>query len=221
MSSAAEEKYILEKKVVYRVNAEGKRQKIDDISIMTGAKGAILWFAVDKYINEAMEGSQSGIYFFEDKEKPLFFLPYEGAGTVADILFSPDGKQIVLDDGTWIVRQFILYDFKKTEKKASLRGMSRLMWLDSSRLAFTFDEPDAEQRTSTTDFDAWTSVVVYDTIAEKIIPVIKATETKNYRLDGADLDKGELRLTETSVNNKKDWADPEKHEVKEITVKMP
>ena len=40
-------------------------------------------------------------------------------------------------------------------------------------------------------------------------------------LDGADLGKGELRIAETSVRTKNDWADYERYQEKEITVKAP
>jgi len=194
-SFAAEEKYILEKETVYRVNAEGKRQKIEDVNVVPfefekGVKSGA-WFAVDSEMNDAMEGSENGIYFFDDKDEPLFFLPFGDASYVSGIIFSPDGRQILLDTGTWVVRHYILYDFKKTKEKASFSGMDNPIWIDPSRFAFTMVEPDAEPRPSATDFDGWTSVVVYDTAAKKI------------------------------VKTKADWANPEKFLNKELTAPFP
>jgi hypothetical protein len=223
---AAEEKYVLEKETVYRVKSDGKRQKIEDAGIMAfgiegGAKGGIFWFAVDPEANESMKGSKGGIYFFDDKDKFLWFLPYDDAATVSNILFSPDGKQMVLDAGTWVIRDYILHNFKETEEKASFTGTSEPIWIDAHRFAFTMVESDAEPRPSATDFDGWTSVVVYDTAAKEIVQVTKATETKNYALTEVDWDKEELRITETSVKNKADWADMEKQEDRELTVPFP
>ena len=221
-----QEKYVLEKETIYRVKADGKRQKIEDVDVMAfgingGADGGIFWFIVDPEANEAMKGSKSGIYFFDDKDKPLFFLPYEDASMVSNIIFSPDGKQMVLDEGSWVVRDYSLFDFKKTEGKATFTGMTEPIWLDPHRFAFTMVESDAEPRPSATDFDGWTSVVVYDTAVEEIVPVMKATKTKNYMLTGADWDNDELQITETSVKKWEDWGDPEKHQDKEITEPFP
>ena len=226
VAAAEEEKYVLEKETVYRVKSDGKRQKIEDASIMAfgsegGAKGGIFWFAVDPEANESMEGSKGGIYFFDDKDKFLWFLPYDDAAQVSNILFSPDGKQMVLNAGTWIIRDYVLHNFKETKEKASFTGTSEPTWLDANRFAFTMVESDVEPRPSESDFDGWTSVVVYDTVAKEIVPVMKATETKNYELTEVDWDKDELHITETSVKNKADWADTEKRENKELTVPFP
>ena len=225
-SYAAGEKYVLEKGTVHRVKSDGKRQKIEDVDIRSfeingGAGGGIFWFCVDPNENEAMKGSEIGIYFFDENEKPLFFMPYEDAWIVGDIIFSDDGKQMVLDVGTWVVRGLTLYDFKATEEKASFTGMSGLIWLDPYRFAFTMVEQDAEPRISATDFDGWTSVMVYDTAIKELVPVIKATETANYMLTGVDREKDELQMTETSVKTKMDWADYEKYEDKEIVAQIP
>ena len=104
-AAAGKETYVLENEAVYRVKADGKREKIEDVYITAvgingGADGGIFWFVVDPYANEAMEGSESGIYFFDDKDKLIFFMPYEDAGMVGGISFSNDCKQMVLDTGT-------------------------------------------------------------------------------------------------------------------------
>jgi hypothetical protein len=226
VSFAAEEKYVLEKGTVHRVRADGKRQRIEDVHVMAseidgGAKGSISWFAVDPDENDAMQGSKSGIYFFDEKNKPLFFMPFEYATMIGGIFFSDDGKQMLLDVGTWVVRNYILYDFKGTKGKTSFMGMTDPIWLDPHRFAFTMVEPDAEPRPSETDFDGWTSVVVYDTAIEEVVPVIQATETKNYLLTGVNWEKDELEITETSVKNEADWVDHEKHQNKKITAPFP
>ena len=225
-SFAAAEKYVLEEGEVFRVKSDGKRQKIEDVGITEaglngGAGGSIYWFSVDPNENEAMEGSESGIYFFDANGKPLFYMPYEDAGMVGSVLFSNDGKQIVLDVGTWVVREFILFDFKNTKVKTSFTGMGELVWLDDYRFAFAMVEPDAEPRQSATDFDGWTSIMVYDTAIKELTPIIKATETANYTIIGVVREKEELIVTETSVKTKQEWADYEKYQEKEISVPFP
>jgi len=219
-SDSAEEKYILENRVIYRVKADGQRRKIDSFNVRASADGTILWFSVYDDMQEATCGSESGVYFFDDKEQPLFYLPWVGAGVVADIYFSPDNKQMVLDGGTWVIREFILYDFNKTEVKAEFRGLDSLIWLDSHRFAFTLPEPNEPRRPTPYDPDDWRSVVVYDTATKTIIPVIKAIETRDYTLVDADLSKGTLQIIERSVKNIEDWAESEYQE-KEITLKAP
>ena len=225
-SFADTEKYILEKEAVYRVKDDGTRLKIEDVNIMAvginaGADGGIFWFGVDPNTNEAMEGSASGIYFFDDKEKPLFYMPYEDAGMVGGIFFNNDCTQMVLDMGTWVVRDLILYDFKGTEAKSSFTGMGDPVWIDNHRFAFSMVDSEAEPRPAATDYTGWTSVVVYDSAVKETVQVMKATEVKDYTLNGVDWDKNELRITETSVASKADWADPEKQQDKEITVPFP
>ncbi|MCL2029151.1 MAG: hypothetical protein FWG97_01875 [Deltaproteobacteria bacterium] len=225
-SFAAQEKYTLEKETVYRVKADGKRVEIEDANVTMvgtngGADGTIFWFIVDPNVNEAMEGSESGIYFFGDEDNLLFFMPYEDADMLNGIYFNENCKQMVLEAGTWVVQSYFLYDFKKTEKKASFRGTTGPIWIDPHRFAFTMVEPDVEPRPSGTDFDGGTSVVVYDTAVEETVPVMKATETINYELTDVDRNNYELQITETSVKTKEDWADPKKHQEKKLTAPFP
>ena len=219
---AADEEFFLENKVVYRKRANEKPEKIEEANVNITAldNKTILWFVANP---EVMECSRMGIYFFDDEEIPLFFLPHDFAFWVNDVvIFSPDGKQMVVGYGTTVVWSYDLYDFKKIEKKASFDGMTRPRWLDSHRFALTMVEPDAEPpRDNGSEFNGWTSVVVYDTETGKITPVMKATETQDYMLVGADLGKGELRISETSVRTKDDWPDYKKYQKKEITVKAP
>jgi hypothetical protein len=224
---AAEDTYVLEGESVYRVRG-AKKTLIEEAEIMAhgingGADGGIFWFAVDPVAYESMANTKGGIYFFDEKGKSLKVLPYEDAAMVSNIYFSDDGKQMVLDEGTWVVRDFSLYDFKSLKKKAEFTGMDSIFWLDNSRFAFTLVEPDAEPRPSATDFDGWTSVVVFDTLdgQNTTIPVMKATETKNYLLTGVDSEEQEFQITESSVKNKADWADMEKVTEKELSVPYP
>ena len=222
---AAGDSYVLEDGKVFRVDSAGQRKQIETVDVMASALGdgkGISWFAVDPNVNEEeMAGSESGVYFFDYKDDLLFFMPFEDAGIIGNIFFSPDGKQMVMDTGTWVVRDFMLYNFKETKEKISLTGMGDPIWIDAHRFAFTYVEPDAEPRPSETDFDGWLSIVVYDTAINEMVPVMKATETQNYYLDDADIEKGELNITETSVKAKADWADMDKQEDKEISVPFP
>jgi hypothetical protein len=225
-SYAVEDKYVLEKETVYRVSVDGKRQKIEDIDILVSeiegdTTERIFWFSVDSAENDSMKGSKSGIYFFDEKDNLHFFLPNEHPSMVSEILFSPFGEQMVLDSGTGVIREFALYDFKDTKKKASLRGMSSLVWIDQHRFVFTMDEPNVKSRVSATDYDGWSSVVVYNTVTGEITPVMTATKTRNYWLEVVNWCNRELHIAETSVENEQDWSDGEKYRENKITMPFP
>jgi hypothetical protein len=231
MIFAAEETYVIDSKgestKAFRVMADGKRVEIEDPDVgVSDAEAHIYWLPVDGGENgrEEMAGSKSGIYFFDNKDKPLYFLPFEETRNVSDISFSPDRKHILLVKSGLVLLDLTLFAFGDVTKKALFESLSDLYWIDANRFVFAMVEPGKEPRPlpddSEEEFDGWSSVVICDSEG-KITQLLEATETKNYMLGDADIEEKTFIIYETTVKTIQDWADMEKQEVKELTVPFP
>jgi hypothetical protein len=231
MAFAAEETYAIDSKGdstrVFRVMTDGKRVEIEGAGVgASDADASIYWLHVDGGENgrKEMTGSKSGIYFFDNKDKPLYFLPYEGE--VNDVSFSPDRKYILVVKSGMILSELTLFAFGDTKKKMWFESLSEPYWFDANRFAFAVVEPGKDPRplpddsADGEDFDGWSSIVICDGEVN-ITWLLEATETKNYMLGGADMDEKKFTIYETTVKDKKDWADTEKQEVEELTVPFP
>ncbi len=221
---AAQESYRLKDGKVYRVAAGGKKKLLEEEEPKRNAteKGLYSWILVDPELSEGMKGSKSGIYFFfGEDEKPAGFLPFEGAA-YCNLAFAPNGDMFLVNFGADAVQDIILYAFDGLEKKAAFRGLGNNAWLDPVRFVFTRDDADKGSRGKGFDQqEGWLSVMVYDTVIKKLIPVREATETQDYLLTGVDHDTGKLEILERSVKDTKDWNAPDRIEEKELSIPIP
>lgn len=220
---AAEESYILKEGRVYRVDA-GKETLLEDEEPGRSAtdKGLYSWILVGPELREDMKDSKSGIYFFlGEDEKPVGFLPFEGAG-FCNLEFSPDGEKFLVSRGTDVVQKLFLYVFDGFVKKASFLALGPCTWVDPHRFVFTRDDASKGARGKAVEQqEGWLSVALYDSAMEELFVLSEATETQDYMLIGVNHEEGVLEVLERSVKKAKDWDDEKKVEDKEMTVPIP
>ncbi|MBL3592324.1 MAG: hypothetical protein JMJ93_02300 [Synergistaceae bacterium] len=218
----AVQEYVLEKGQVYRVGPGGEKILLEDEEPGLSAtnRGIYSWVLVDPELSEAMKGSTSGIYFFDEKEYPLGFLPFEGAA-YCDVAFSPDGEMIAVNFGTDMTQDILLYQFDGFEKKATFRGLGSAAWIDAFRFVFTRDDASKGPRSDGLGQEGWISVVIYDAAMGEEIVIKEATETEDYLLCGVNVDEETLEILGRSVKTEEDWKDEEKIEDVEIVVPIP
>ena len=228
-AAAAEETYVIDSKGesvrVFRVSADGKRLEIEGQYVgVSGEESGVFWLHVDggKYGRNEMTGSQSGIYFFDQHDKPLWFLPYEEE--VNDVSFSPGLKHVLIVKSGLVVSDLTLFSFGDAAKKASFESLTGPYWIDENRFASDMVEPDKGLRPmppdSLEDFEGWSSIVICGAEG-KITRLFEATETKNYMLYSVDMDEKTFLIYEITVKSEQDWADWEKWLQEELTVPFP
>lgn len=220
---AGQETYILEDGMAYRVDADGNKTLLEEELPGQHAteKGIYSWILVDPELSDAMKGSKSGFYFFDEFETPLGFLPFEGAA-YCDISFSPDGERFIVNFGTDVSQEIILYTFEALEKKASFKAIGPGVWIDFARIALTLDDAEKGKRGKALDQqEGWLSVALYDSLMEELFPVAEATETVDYMLIGINFESETLEILERSVEDVQDWNEEEKIQDTEISVPFP
>jgi hypothetical protein len=216
-------KYVVDDGLLYTLDAKGGKTQIEgaEVSEEKIDGGKIYWLAAGPDAggeNEGLyKGWKSGIYFFGGDGKFISCLAKEDAWQ-SYVQFSPDGKRFVLDSGTYVDREFNLYEFDGFTLRKTFYGMSPLAWLDPFRFAFTFIDAEKGPRHQDADISGWLSVVVCDSSADKLQTVAEATITEDFWLESVDSDTGELVITKNYVKNKRDWADYEKRSSEEMRV---
>jgi hypothetical protein len=220
----APEKFTVENGLLYMTDGSGKRAQFEGAEVVEEAidGGKIYWLAADPNADGSNEGLykdwKSGIYFFGGDGKFLSCLEIKDA-QMSSVRFSPDGKQFVLDSGTYANHDYKLYTFDGFELKKTFYGMPQLIWLDPVRFAFTVFDTERGPRYKNADLSGWMSIVMYDTAAETLETIIEATATEDYMLESAD--EGELVIWKYSVKDADDWADVDKREMEEIKISIP
>ena len=124
--------------------------------------------------------------------------------------------------GADVSQEVTLYDFVGFKKKATFRAIGSATWIDHARFVFTKEDRSKGPRgASAPHQEGWVSVVVYDTAIEEEVPVMEATATKDYLLDGIDYEEGTMTIIERSVKDVKDWNDEQKVQDNVITAPFP
>ncbi|MCL1940448.1 MAG: hypothetical protein FWG09_00790, partial [Synergistaceae bacterium] len=212
--------------LLYRVDQNGQKKQVEAAEVVEAAVkgGKIYWLAVDPEFDgedeEMFRSWRSGIYFFGGDGKFISCLEKEDP-QMSYIIFSPDGKQFVLDSGTYVDRDYKLYAFDGLKLKKEFYGLSELEWLDPARFVFTLIDGKHGARSSNADIPGWTSVVVYDSASGSIKTLAAATKTEDYMLDAVNISAKELSITKYSVKNEKDWSNEDKIEEQEISLPIP
>ena len=219
------ESYAVDDGVFYTLDAQGEWTKVEGARVgeedIQGKK--IYWYAVSPDTHEMHKDWIGGIYFFGDNGKFISMVKKEDAER-SYVQFSPDGEQFILNSGTYVNREYLLYEFDGLKLKKSFHGIG-LAWLDPVRFVFTLIDTSKDERyegaaNSGTLFEGWLSVVVYDSAADSLTTVVEATKTEDFMMNEFDGNTGELVITKISVTDEKDWAEENlKHE--EIRVRVP
>ena len=226
MESAAfadEERYFLRDQRNYRVHPDETEDFLEEETpeFWATEKGIYSWIVVDPEFSDAMQGSESGIYFFDEQENPRGFLPLEGAA-YCSVIFSPDGERFILSCGTDVSQDFLLYTLENLEQKSSFRGLASPVWVDFARFAFTQDDAAKGSRGKALDQqEGWLSVVFYDVLMEELLPLAEATETQDYMLIGVETEDETLRILERFVDDPENWDHEECIQDREMTVPIP
>jgi len=213
---------IVENGLLYTLDAQGEWTEVK------GARGVeekdiqgekIYWLAVNPEAEEIYKGWQGGIYFFDDEGEFISLVEKEDAHRTW-VEFSPDGEQFILDSGTYVDREYLLYDFDSFKLKKTFYGIA-LAWLDPVRFVFTLIDTPKGERYEGADFPGWLSVVVYNSGTDSLTATVEATKTEDFMMERVDGRTGELVITKFSVNDEKDWKDEDTGKIKTEEIRVP
>ena len=224
---------------LYRVDAGGEENIVEyaELSPVKEVKGVGYWIGINPEFEKQREGMSyretgiapetiapymglaGGVYFFDEGGKFIKFLE-AGEADMNDVIFSPGGKYVVLDRGTYVDRHYRIFHFETGEPMEEFYGMG-LTWLDPDRAAFTFIDESEGNRSENSDITGWFSVVVYDMECDKFKTVKYATSTEDYQLIDLDHDARELVIQKFSVKNARDWGDEGKRRIEVMRVSIP
>jgi hypothetical protein len=189
--------------------------------------GWIYWLFDDPSTLDEVKGGARGVHFYSETTKKYSFMPVVEKINLNGVHFSPDGKMFVLEstrDSAPDNVSLELYDFASLAPKFKT-GTAALppQWIDAGRFVYSRFEPGTSRGKPADYYDEWKSLAMYDTVSGEETVLKEATKTSDFSLMG--LGGGEAKMVivvwEEYVASPKDWADPEKQEVRELIVPVP
>ena len=188
--------------------------------------GIALWSVVGSGSSGLVKEGETGVIFFGMDGKSVAFIPLDAEGEYQDLIWSPDGSQLVLvmgGAGPDVTFTLFVVDDKGMKKGAKFSGLrGGLAWTDPNRFAFTRIDDVRNVGGGAVEATAFRlSAVLYDVPVEAEIVLKAADETRSYTFQSVSEDGNTLNLTELSVESPKDWDDPEKISEHAITVDVP
>lgn len=217
---AAQETYVIKEGAIFRVKADGEAIELEEeLGYCSTDNAMYSWLLVDPELSESMKGSESGIYFFNELDESLGFLPFEGAA-YCNVSLSPGADMITINFGTDVSQELLLYTMDGFEKKMTFQAVGDLSWLDPCRFVFTMDDAKKGSRGDALDQQkGWLSVMMYDAAMEELFAISEATETEDYLLIGVNPEGEEVEVLKRWVKDVKDWGNDEK--IKDATMSVP
>ena len=169
--------------------------------------GTFLWLAALPEIFDEMQGTERGIYIFQEGSEDLVgFLPLRDS-MPSQVAISPSGRKLFTVCDTASGRELRYYEFDKKglSRKLTFQTIGHAVWIDLHRFAFTRNDMAKGPRTATDKGSGWLSAVMYDSADEFIVPIKEATETEDFVFYSYDREKIKLSILQRSVQDKSDW----------------
>jgi hypothetical protein len=212
-TARADELFVRDGKL-YRVNARGGEKQIrDSVNSVEDVAGVGSWAECAPASEQECQGLEGGMYFFGQDGKGVRFIRDEEADKDS-VLFSPGGKHVVLDQGTYVDRTYRIYDFASGAFLRDFYGMG-LAWLSPEQFVFTLIDASKGERSENADIAGWWSVATFDVNARKLDVLARATTTEDFELLEVDAEKKELVIGRIFVNDARDWQDESKRNKQE------
>ena len=203
-----------------RVYADGEELDAEVYEAPKGLDNGIKYWA-------ALEGgdeSETGVWFFTSDGQANGFIPLDSPYEYQDLLWSPDGGQLLLATGSGMRADmfFTLYG-EGMEQKVEIPGVrGSAAWVDPLRFVLTrIDDPRADEDGVILEYESYkTSAVLYDSAADDETILGESSGTQDFAI-GEVTDDGKIVIIESYVDSPKDWADEDKIKTRETTVEVP
>ncbi len=214
-------KYQIKNDKLYKVPAEGNVVAVDGVEVKKAfiGKDLIYWAGVTAQEDGQISKEHTGLYFFDKNGISKGFLPFEEAQFCADIQFSPGGGYVVLDCGTWIVRELSIYSFKYAngfsdfQKKTVISAIGKYTWIDGGSLAYTAVD-NHKPRPRDSDFTGRCSAAVYYCAGNKHLLMERATDLADYSFES--MQERNMLIKKDWVDKVSDWKNPDKIKTEQL-----
>lgn len=173
---------------------------------------------------EGGDESETGVWFFASDGQVNGFIPLDSAYEYQDLLWSPDGGQLLLATGSGMRADlfFTLYG-EGMRQGVEIPGVrDSAAWIDPRRFVLTrIDDARADEDGAILEHESYkTSVVLYDSAAGKETALGKSSDTQDFAI-GEVTGDGKIVIVESYVDSPKDWAGEDKIKTRETTVEIP
>jgi hypothetical protein len=199
--------------------------------------GLDAWTVLGKSVSETVAQSDTGVWFF-GLETDLF-IPLESEFEFQDLIWSPGRDRFVLVRGSGVrtdmfFQLYTLFDYSleftepyNLSRQTEIPGIrGSLFWLaDGKRIVLTKidDEPTESEKISVPEVPKRLrlSAVIYDSAGGKISVLKQSTSTQNFLVSSVSADNQKIFILEQYVEAPMDWADANKIQEREETVRVP
>ena len=171
-------------------------------------------------------GLEAGFFLFNQDGSPAGFAPSEAAEYSAFLSLSPGGKVLLLDAGTYVMREAFFFSFPALKPLEyiniyyySSTDNPAVAWNGDQQVVFTSLDDGSERRCNYEPCGP-TSVKIFDLAAGFTKTLLEGTPLCDYSL--VSLKNGEITADKLCLPKKEDWQEYPVQEVPEkVTVKIP
>lgn len=166
-----------------------------------------------------------GLYIFKKSGNPVAFAPTD-AETCSEVVFSPNGKILAMDAGTWFVRSWTFFSFPDMKPMGDTlyymsEGKPSLVWAGNEGVLVS---TLADEHKRTCDYDPCgpVSVEYYSFASAKSTKLLAGTDLCDYTLLGIEADGQTVTAQEQCLQSPEEWKTlPAGVPAKQTTAKLP
>lgn len=173
-------------------------------------------------------GIAAGLYIFEEKGRPIAFAPTNAAEFCADVKFSPDGKILAMDSGTYLIRSWFFFSFPDMKPVGEVEyyqadGKPSLIWNGNKGALVSSMRVEEHGRACGYDPCGPVSVDYYAFATQKIQRLLPGTDLCDYTLTGLKDDGVTVTAQALCLQSPKDWETFPEDDTprKEVTARIP
>lgn len=156
-------------------------------------------------------GIAAGLYVFAGDGKPVAFTATDDAEFCSEIRFSPDGKILAMDSGTWHIRSWSFYSFPGMQAMGEISYLSpreplpALLWVDGKGVLFSEMDTEGGGRTCGYDPCGPVSVSFFSFETRESQSLFQGTNACDYSLSGYQEKDFSVTAEELCLDSPKDW----------------
>ena len=172
-------------------------------------------------------GVAAGLYIFDGDGASVAFAPTDAAEFAADVKFSPDGKILAMDAGTWLIRSWFFYSFPDMKPMGEAgyyqpEGKPGLIWAGNKGVLVSNMAAEGHGRSCGYDPCGPVSVDYYAFAAQKVTRLLPGTDLCDFSLTGLKEDGRTVTAQELCLQSPKAWETfPENEPTKDVTTTIP
>lgn len=208
--------YEIVNNIAYRL-LNGQKEEIKSIKIKKTGESGRQYFILDTSNPFRLSWEKNGTYFFDPNGKYLFHLPVGQTQTSMGLFFSPNENYVAEDEGTWVIRDLLIYTFPDLKKIGSIRYYEDFVWKQNNYIYFT--TIGEKEKPILIDSSEFRYVAVINLKNGKIAPVKLFDDLSEYHIQ--DIEEDFLVVKKVYVDNFNEWEDASLWKEEKIKIPNP